>query len=150
MKRLEYFEKWAKYWAKRLKIGKIEIYIDNQMWGLARVDFDNDGSYCIIYNYNKLRQYSKFIQIHAVFHELGHIKKPRAFYEDYQKPYNQIMAEYIAENRALKWLKKYYPRYYKILQKDFLDDINYTLTYPRKKSYYFIAYSQIPEYAKHL
>jgi len=55
------------------------------------------------YNAKLIKQMPKPDIIHAVLHELGHIKT---------KYKTKIEAEYKAEKFALKAMKKYYPRHY--------------------------------------
>jgi len=137
------------YWSKRLKIGKIYIKENNEMWYLFNTRRYTSGNYWLHINYKVLLKdhYTKNELIFILFHELGHYKYDN-FHNSYPKEYGAIMSEYIAESRAWKWTKKYYPKVYKKFKNTRAKLwIKSTLKYPKRYSFYFLAFSQIPEYA---
>ena len=147
MTNIQYFEKQAKYWAKRLRIGNITLK-PKRMWAFAQVLHKEKIFY---YNPIHVKHYDRSTLMEVIFHELGHFKN---YNFSSQYPYdnniNIQICEYIAQKRALYWLKKYYPKYYKFMLKKAKSYIEHCLTYPKNRSYYFEAFSQIPEYAKEI
>lgn len=149
MNNIEYFKKQVKYWSKKFKLGKINIYPNYKMWFTALIEYE-DGTRNLWYNANNLRGISKCEVLRIVFHELGHFKHP-IFNKDHNYEYYEYMlAEYLAESQMFKWLKKYYPRYYTIVCNDCKWITDCCLSHPKKYRYYFEAFSQIPEYVEHL
>ena len=147
MNNIEYFKKQVKHWSKRFRLGEITVCPDPHMWFVAFIGYK---SKTLWYNSNQLRGLSKYELTRIVFHELGHFKHPVYNKNHKYEHWEYMLAEYLAEKQMFKWLKKYYPRYYKIELKDLKNRLEYILTYHKKYCYYFEAFSQIPEYAKHL
>lgn len=97
-----------------------------------------------MYNWKKVKEYPNWCMQHMIFHELAHLKLNALSAGKYL---DKVICEYLAENLSLKWLKKYYPKYYRSACDDFKNDWNYFLThYQDKHKYYLEAYSQIKEY----
>jgi len=137
------------YWSKRLRIDKIRIKENNEMWYLFNTGQYKSGNYWLQVNYKFLLEgnYKKNELIFILFHELGHYKGNN-FHKFYSKEYGAIMSEYIAESRAWKWTKKYYPMEYKDYKNTKIKLwMQSVLKYPKRYEYYFEAFSQIPEYA---
>lgn len=147
MNNIEYFKKQVKYWSKKFKLGDINVYPDPNMWFTAFVGL-NKGVKHIKYNSNILRGLPKSEVLRIVFHELGHFKHPYFNANHKYKYWEHLSCEYMAEKQMFKWIKKYYPRYYKIASNDCADLINDILSLPKKYRFYFEAFSQIPEYAE--
>jgi len=95
---------------KKLNLPKIMLWKDNRL-GKNYIAGVIEGFESITKQKVQIIRYNeKLIQkmpipdiIHAVFHEIGHIKT---------KGKNLIEREYNAEKFALKNLKKYFPKYY--------------------------------------
>ncbi len=147
MNNIQYFEKQAKYWAKRLRIGNI-IVKPKKMWAFAKV-FQSSKTF--FYNPKHVMDHNRYTLMEVIFHELGHLKNHNFSSQySYDNNINKQISEYIAQRRAFYWLKKYYPKYYRSMLKSAKSYIKYCLTYPKNRSYYFEAFSQLPEYADHL
>lgn len=136
------FKKLIPYWAKRLGLNKqIILTRDNRMWFWAYVNIYY-GRYSITLNFKEMEKnnITKREIIHLIFHELGHLKKKALW-----RYMGQIKSEYIAEKTALKWMKKYYPKYYKI----HVNRMKLALSnqyYQKEKPYYRKAFLKIKEY----
>ncbi len=126
MTNIEYFKKQVKYWSKKFGLGHINIYPDHRMWFTAFMGYKSSNLW---YNSNQLRGLSKHELIRIVFHELGHFKHPVYNKNHKYEHWEYMMAEYLAEKQCFKWLKKYYPRYYKIELKDLEDRLEGMLTF---------------------
>lgn len=149
MSNIDYFKKQVKYWSKKFRLGNIEVLPYPQMWFSAQVGFHNNKKY-MWYNSENIRGLSKARLLHLIFHELGHFKHPVWNDDHFYTHLEKLTAEYLAENQSFKWLKKYRPLYYKQASERVHIKIKRMLKYPKKYRYYFEAFSQIPEYAKHL
>ena len=149
MDNIEYFKKKVKYWSRKLRLGKIDIIPDSEMWYTAFVD-EYEGEKTLWYNSEQLMDMTKRSMMELVFHELGHFRHP--FFKDSGKyrDWEYLLSEYMAEKQGLIWLKRYYSRHYKATLKIIPKELKKLLSYPKKYSYYFEAFSQIPEYAKYL
>ncbi len=149
MSNIEYFEKQIKYWAKKLRIGKVKI-VPRKMWAFASVYWDESIK---IFNYNpkQVKIHDRATLMEVIFHEFGHLYKNNGHKQyPYGENLNKQICEHIAQRRAFYWLKKYYPNYYKEQVKWIYQDINQFLKQPQEKDYYFLGLSQPPEYAQYL
>ena len=147
MNNIQYFKKQVKYWSKKFKLGDINVYPNPHMWFTAFVGLNKSIKH-VKYNSNNFRGLSKCDIMRMVFHELGNFKH-QFFNANHKYEYwEYLSAEYTAEKQMFKWMKKYYPRYYKIISNECSLKIKRMLAYPKKYRFYFEAFSQIPEYAR--
>jgi len=141
LRKLEHvFIRMARYWGKVLKIGPMEIVSNPHLTRFDAYVSLRDNIQYLVFNPGALLDYEQCEFVALIFHELAHLKKT-ALYELGDK----IMAEYTAEIQALKWLKKYFPKFYEryiILMKTRLKEN----PYKGKDRYYQKAFSKIKEY----
>lgn len=154
MTNIQYFKKEVKYWAKRLNIRLDDVKMNKRMWYMAMASWGHNNNHIVYYQPRYFNHERKFYIMRLIFHELGHFKnKNFSSQYPYDKFTNQMIAEYKAEIFALKCLKKYYPEYYRAfcryIKRSGLKRIMET-DYMRHGRYYFLAFSQIKEYATHL
>lgn len=147
MNNIQYFEKQAKYWAKRFRIGDITLK-PKRMWAFAQVHYQEK---LFFYNPKHVKNYDRSTLMEVIFHELGHLYRNNSYtVYPYDHTTNRRISEYIAQKRSFYWLKKHYPKYYKKEVKNAKKVIEHCLTYPKHYHIYFESWSQLPEYAKYL
>ena len=105
MNRIKYFQDKVLELSGKLKIKRPYIRQDNRLGGYIASICEGVHikkgykRYFLTYNAKVLNTFPKWMIIHSILHELGHIK-------------TGIQGEYKAEKFALKAIKKHFPMYY--------------------------------------
>lgn len=144
-----YFLKQARYWLDKFGFRDWKVQSTKS----------NKYPMGVFHKTKKLKYHPEYLYLpnHAImlfiFHEIGHIYNDNfnhSYVNNCGIELSKIMSEYLAEKRAFYWLKKYYPSYYKKECEFTKNKIKYILELPEEDSYYFLAYSQVPEYNKNI
>lgn len=134
---IELFIKLFHYWCGRLKISKpIVIKKDNRITCVCEIDNWIDiKQICLRYNSKIIAKASKPLLISVIFHEISHLINQLPYSTDKEK----IKSETTAEKFAFEMTKKYYPKQYKLLIKEYKEN-NYLENY---KTSDIIAYKAL-------
>ena len=110
MNKIKFFENQILELSRKLKIKRPYIKQDNRLGGYIASICEGvhirtgKKKFLMTYNAKIIKQLSKWMIIHSILHEFGHIKTHAR---------SRIAREYKAEKFALKIIKKHFPKHYK-------------------------------------
>lgn len=110
LNKIKFFENQILKLSGKLKIRRPYIKQDNRLGGYIASICEGvhiktgRKRHFLTYNAKIINQLSKWMIIHSILHEFGHIKT---------KARNEQTEEYKAEKFALKAIEKHFPKYYK-------------------------------------